>query len=905
MEVPTAQRIDRMKSNFLSRFTPSLMTPETLEAIFVQRHDLANNLVELIRESVLTESKHHHLLTGMRGIGKTHLVALIYHRVSRMDDLRAEMRIAWLQEEEWGVTSFLDLLLRIFRALQKEYPEEYNATLDNKVEALYELSPDAAENTAAELLREFVGNRTLLLLVENLDDLFEGLGDIGQKQLRAYLQNYPFFAILATAQNLFNGVKRKTSPFYGFFCQHDLEKLTADEAICLLTHIAKLEGKQELESFIQTPTGRDRISAVHHLAGGNHRLYVIFSEFLTRNSLDELVEPFMRTLDELTPYYQARMAWLSQQQRKIIEFLCDRRQAVTVKEIAQRCFITHQTASSQLKDLRDKGYVTSVAIGRESFYELREPLMRFCLEVKKQRGEPIRLFVDFLRIWYTRTELQERLPMLNDDAALEREYVLHALMAQEEGEDPRVAAYLKDFDNYFQQKDNVHALQIAEKLVSIRGHAQDWFLQAGVLSKLERYEQALASLDKAIELDPNHRLVWYVQAIVLDALGRYEEALTSYNKGIELDPNYGGAWYLRGATLGKMERYEEALLSYDKVIELEVANKSAWYLRGLTLLKLERYDECLASLDKVIELNPNDVIAWYLRGVALANLECYEEALLSFDKLIELDPSDVIAWYNRGAMLVNLERYDEALVSWDKAIELDSTHVDTWLKRGWLLGELGHYDEALVSWDKAIELDSTDADTWLERGWLLGELGHYDEALTSCDKAIQLGEQSSYVLFNRAECLLALKRWDEGYAALDDALERFAHADEPDTGDTTAIIRNLFNSTYDAAIWRSRITTLIELYDKHQVISALGEGLVKSIPALMPEMVSDKAARTWLEVWRQIVGDRTEFQIPLRFLNAAVRYRETKGDPRVLLELPIEERNLLKPLLGIEESSKK
>ncbi|MEG4811560.1 hypothetical protein QUA82_28450 [Microcoleus sp. F8-D3] len=31
-----------------------------------------------------------------------------------------------------------------------------------------------------------------------------------------------------------------------------------------------------------------------------------------------------------------------------------------------------------------------------------------------------------------------------------------------------------------------------------------------------------------------------------------------------------------------------------------------------------------------------------------------------------------------------------------------------------------------------------------------------------------------------------------------------------------------------------------------------------------------------------------KFQIPIRLMNAAVRYKETKGDRRVLLELPIE-----------------
>jgi tetratricopeptide (TPR) repeat protein len=541
-----------------------MMKPEDLEEIFVQRQDLARHLVELIRDSALTQSLHHTLLIGPRGIGKTHLVSLIYHRICKMDDLREHLLIAWLREEEWGVTSFLDLLLCIFRALEEETNSRgvLQYALTERVESLYQLPPDIAESEGAALLKEFIGNRTLLLLMENLDEVFAGLSDEGQRQLRTFVQENSCCTMLATSPSLFNGVKLQTSPFYGFFRIRYLEDLTLEDATHLLANIAKLEGKRDLESFIQTSTGRARIRAVHYLAGGSHRIYVIFSEFLTRESLDELVEPFMGTLDDLTPYYQARMAYLSLQQRKIIEFLCDRRHPVPVKEIAQRCFMSHQTASGQLKDLREKGYVTSESIGRESYYELREVLMRFCLEVKKQRGEPIRLFVDFLRLWYTLQELQHRLEMLPPDAELERDYVLHALRAnKEESEDPRVAALIDDYEDYFEKDEFVHALQVAQKLVEIRGHAWDWFNQGYSLYELGRYEEALISYDKAIDLDANDATTWLNRGVTLDKLERYEEALASYDQAIELDLNEPTTWEDRGWGLSNLGRYEEALAS--------------------------------------------------------------------------------------------------------------------------------------------------------------------------------------------------------------------------------------------------------------------------------------------------------------------------------------------------------
>jgi len=704
------------------------MKHDDLEAIFVQRESLASRIVELIRDSILTSAKHHVLLVGPRGIGKTHLVAIAYHRIKEMGDLSKRLLIAWLREEEWGVTSFLDLLMRIFRVLL----EEYNDTLLKEgVESLYELSPDVAERKAGELLKDFVGDRTLLIISENLEELFSGLGDEGQKRLRSYLQGNPFSTILATAQSLFNGISLQTSPFYGFFNINHLEELDLDNATNLLEKIAEFNGDRELASFIETPNGKSRIRAVHHLAGGSHRVYVIFSQFINRDTLDELVESVMKTLDDLTPYYQVRMMLLSPQQRKIVEFLCNRRGAANVKEIAERCFMAHQTASGQLKVLKDMGYVRPDTVGRESYYELREPLMRLCSDVKKQRGEPIRLLVDFLRIWFSPYELEQRLSMLGSDNSLEREYLLRALqISKEDPGNPVISACLKDLFTYLSKADFTHALEVVDELVVIQGNSFDWGIRGICLGGLERYEEGLASCAKAIELDPENGVAWLSQGSVYYRLGRHEEALLSVNRAIELKPNH-----------------------------------------------------------------------------------------------------DTI-WFSRGMVLFNLKRYDEAFATFNKAIEL--------------------------------------------------------------------GYQDSIVFFKRAESILAMNRWNDGIKALEDALIHFAHADKPDAGNTMSIISNIFSNIQDLSLWRDRIKTLIKLYSKHNVLSSLGQGLVRGISDLYSPMVSDMAVQAWLNVWREVGGNKPELQIPLRLLDSAVRYRKSK-DIRILLELPVEEREVLKQLLGIEE----
>jgi DNA-binding transcriptional ArsR family regulator len=468
----------------LFRFSPSLMPADALEGIFVQREAIANRVVSLIHESAVTETKHHTLLIGPRGTGKTHFVSLVYHRLRRIPELSDRLLIAWLREEEWGVTSFLDLLVRIMTSLATEYGD---ATLTNQLNALYQLPARDAEIAAIDMLKQHVGNRTLLLQVENLDEIFLALGVEGQQQLRALLQETQFCTVLATSQRLFNGVSLRTSPFYGFFRITHLEDLTVDEAGQLLKNIARYQGDHALASFIDTSIGKARIRAVHHLTRGNHRIYAIFSQFLTRSSLDQLVEPFMRTLDDLTPYYQARMMWLSAQQRKIVEILTMARGSLPVKEIAARGFMTHQTTSSQLKDLRDKGYVVSTVAGREAFYEIREPLMRMCFEMRQHRGDALRPFIELLRLWYTRSELRDRLrdPPADADATKEREYILAALDETDRADAQVAVAEAPSLDS------------IARRAFARSSAPSDdtWSLLLGEISKMTRLTAVRYRLD--------------------------------------------------------------------------------------------------------------------------------------------------------------------------------------------------------------------------------------------------------------------------------------------------------------------------------------------------------------------------------------------------------------------------
>jgi DNA-binding MarR family transcriptional regulator len=383
------------------RFSPNQTDPELLQAIFTGREHLLQNVLEKIADSATSGSTHHVLLHGPRGIGKSHFLSLLHHRVVSDPSLADTVRVAWLNEEE-TTTNLAQLLVRVYRSLCKRYPSEYS------VDWLEELLDQPAEVVTGTLTRRLVArfeNRKLVILIENLNVLFDHFGLEGQHQLRTLLQENPFACVIASSHQLFKAISDRSEPFFGFFQQIPLKPLTLEEARQLLMKIAEVRGQSDLLEYLKSPEGLSRVRAIHDVAGGNHRIYVVLSSFISEESLDQLVSPFQRMADDLTPYYQERLHRISPLQRQIVELLCREHRTINPKQMARRLLMDQRSIGKQVRLLEEMGYLTSTSRGRETFYELSEPLMRLAFEVKESLPG---MFVDFLRVWYRQNESAEK-----------------------------------------------------------------------------------------------------------------------------------------------------------------------------------------------------------------------------------------------------------------------------------------------------------------------------------------------------------------------------------------------------------------------------------------------------------------------------------------------------------------
>lgn len=150
--------------------------------------------------------------------------------------------------------------------------------------------------------------------------------------------------------------------------------------------------------------------------------------------------------------------------------------------------------------------------------------------------------------------------------------------------------------------DHLEALESANP--NIRLSAKDYARQGTALYYEHRYDDAVASYDKAIEIKPDYCEVWNNRGIALNELQRYTEAIVSYDKALEINPDFYEAWSNLGNAVARLQRYQEAIKCYNKAIQIQPNDPSIWYHKASCYALQGNIDLAIENLRQAIKLNP-------------------------------------------------------------------------------------------------------------------------------------------------------------------------------------------------------------------------------------------------------------------------------------------------------------
>lgn len=221
----------------------------------------------------------------------------------------------------------------------------------------------------------------------------------------------------------------------------------------------------------------------------------------------------------------------------------------------------------------------------------------------------------------------------------------------------------------------------------------------------QSFEEFIDCYQDAIQADPSNPVIWRDYAVDLKEIWqRYDEALKSIDSALEIDPKYSEAWQIKAVLLNKLGRYQEAIDSCEKSLKLDPFDGSAWTEKGYALYQMGSHYDANRCFDEAILRDSNNSVAWASKANALCIMGKYNEAVRAYDEAIRLSPQDQQLWNNKGYALDNLGKYDEAIEAYEESIRINPNYPSAWKNKGETLNRLGRIAEADAAFARAKEL---------------------------------------------------------------------------------------------------------------------------------------------------------------------------------------------------------
>lgn len=169
----------------------------------------------------------------------------------------------------------------------------------------------------------------------------------------------------------------------------------------------------------------------------------------------------------------------------------------------------------------------------------------------------------------------------------------------------------------------------------------DVFVAQAILAYEEkRYEEALAAVRQALELDPNNVDALYFAGLVRIALGRLEEAAQALERARTLDPKDDAILFQLGVTYFSLGKYDQAQPLLEQVFAAKPTLDSLGYYVGFMRYRQKDYQGALRAFRAGATTDPDiQQLARFYSGLVLGVLGLPERAAAEIEEALKLQPA--------------------------------------------------------------------------------------------------------------------------------------------------------------------------------------------------------------------------------------------------------------------------
>lgn len=276
--------------------------------------------------------------------------------------------------------------------------------------------------------------------------------------------------------------------------------------------------------------------------------------------------------------------------------------------------------------------------------------------------------------------------------------------------------------------------------------------RAAALSAQGRHDEALAELERLLELSPSSPEGLLGRARALIAVGRQREALDELDEIAargDCEPLRSFLAATAADHLGDAVKAERVFRSIKDSPALSAEERARCAERMAALARhpavlidaIDALPDSAAMMDAYERLtvaHPELAAPYLERGVGFAMLGRTEEALACFDRAAALEPGEPRSYDHKAVTLLRLQQVDQALHTLDEGLRHCPSSGTLHCRRGIGLATAGRNAEALAAFERSLEVDPAYAQAWAYKGDVEARSGDSAAAIASRGRFLAL-----------------------------------------------------------------------------------------------------------------------------------------------------------------------
>lgn len=183
---------------------------------------------------------------------------------------------------------------------------------------------------------------------------------------------------------------------------------------------------------------------------------------------------------------------------------------------------------------------------------------------------------------------------------------------------------------------------------------------------VRKHADALATLDKILQRDPQNAEAYYMAGRVALDKGDTTNAIGSLQKSVKIDADNADAWFFLGRIFSKKNQ-PVALLYFDNALRVDSSFLEAQEFKAAFYKRRGEFDKASAIYKDLLLRDPDYANAYFDLGMMYLEQDSLSKAYDHFNIATKVDPIFVKAYYYRGLVNEKMGNKEAALIDYKQA----------------------------------------------------------------------------------------------------------------------------------------------------------------------------------------------------------------------------------------------